>query len=268
MSDERVAILHRERLQVQLERQTARNEALLRQAAIQATALSIIRGLSEVLAQPKDVTEILGDVLVHCLDAAGLSTGLLYVAEPGGHRLQAQFGVPAGRKGDAEVAFGHPELIWRIVNEREPVALSLGSADLDGETRDFLARLGHSSALILPFVVLGETFGELVLASDSHDLSDSAWIGFARNLALQFGQTVALGQSLSASPLRKAATGPSWNRPTMRSSSSASTTTSSRRTAKPSGCSDGPERRSSGGTTTTSWFPRSARTPRSASTNS
>ena len=35
-----------------------------------------------------------------------------------------------------------------------------------------------------------------MLASESHDLSESSWIGFARSLALQFGQTVALGQSL------------------------------------------------------------------------
>ncbi len=63
--------------------------------------------------------------------------------------------------------------------------------------REFLTRLGHSSALVVPFVVLGQTFGELVLASDSHDLSENAWTGFARSLALQFGQTVALGQSLS-----------------------------------------------------------------------
>src|SRR5438552_11511152 len=41
----------------------------------------IIRGLSKVLAQPADVPELLGDVLVHCLDAAGLSTGLLYMAD-------------------------------------------------------------------------------------------------------------------------------------------------------------------------------------------
>ncbi|PYQ50625.1 MAG: hypothetical protein DMF78_15225 [Acidobacteria bacterium] len=152
-----VTALHRERLQVQLERQTARNEDLLRQAAIQATALSIIRGLSEVLAQPRDVPQILGDVLVHCLDAAGLSTGLLYMAEPGGeHRLQAHFGIPAERKADAEALFGHPHLMRRIAESGKPVAL----------------------------------------ASDSQDLSEESWIGFARSLALQFGQTVALGQSL------------------------------------------------------------------------
>ncbi len=196
-SDERVTALHRERLQVQLDRQTARNETLLREAAIQAAALSVIRCVSEVLAHPRDVPEILGDVLVDCLDAAGLSTGLLYVAEPGGlHRLQASFGVPAGRKADAETCFGHPEVIRRIVEAGQTAALSSSVETADGEVRDFLARLGHSSVLILPFVVLGEPFGELVLASDSHDLSERAWLGFAHSLALQFGQTVALGQSV------------------------------------------------------------------------
>ena len=197
VSDERVAALHQERLQVQLERQTARNEALLRQAAIQAAALSVVRGLSEVLAEPKGVTQILGDVLVHCLDAAGLSTGLLYVAEPGGrHRLQAQFGIAADRRADAEACFGKLEMIRRIVEGRQPVAFSSSAEATDEESRDFLARLGYSSALVMPFVVLGETYGELVLASDSLDLTESAWSAFARGLALQFGQTVALGQSL------------------------------------------------------------------------
>jgi PAS domain S-box-containing protein len=194
---ETVLALHHDRLRVQLERQAARNETLLRQGAIQATALSIIRGLSEVLAQPKDITQILADVLVHCLDAAGLSTGLLYSMEADGrHRLQALFGVPIGLRVDAEGCFGHPELMQKAVEERQSIALSTRLPDTTPETRDFLARLGHTSALILPFVVLGETYGELVLASDSHDLADSAWIGFARSLALQFGQTVALGQSL------------------------------------------------------------------------
>ncbi len=44
---------------------------------------------------------------------------------------------------------------------------------------------------------MGETFGVLVLASDHQDLSDSSWLGFAGSLAVQFGQTVALGQSLN-----------------------------------------------------------------------
>jgi PAS domain S-box-containing protein len=194
LSDEGLALLHGERLRVQLEHQVARNEILLRQAAVQATALSLMRGLSEVLAQPKDLTGLLGDVLVHCLDAAGLSVGLLYMVEPDGrHRLHGQFGVPKEARGDAEACFGHPELLRRILDASEPVALGAGDV---GDTTDFLSRLGHRSALVVPFAAQGQPFGELVLASDSQELTESPWIAFARSISAQFGQTAALGHSI------------------------------------------------------------------------
>jgi two-component system cell cycle sensor histidine kinase/response regulator CckA len=197
-SGEALDTLHRERIQAQLERQTARNELLVRQAAIQATALSVIRGLSATLAQPDQASRVIGDVLVHCLDATGLSTGVLYLRGPDGrYRVEAQFGVPAERRSEAEECFGHAALIGRIVESGQPAAFSFGSPDAAAEGRFFLSRLGQASVLLVPFVVLGESFGILLLASDTHDLAEQAWIGFARSLAAQFGQTVALGQSLT-----------------------------------------------------------------------
>jgi two-component system, cell cycle sensor histidine kinase and response regulator CckA len=201
-----LSALHRQRLQAQLERQAAQNRALLRQAGIQATALALMRSLSEVLGQPANVPEVIGDVLVQCLDAAGLSTGLLYLVEAEScYRLQAHSGIAAAARVDAETCFGHPELIHAIVASGRPAALSAASAagaaalgDSDpGAGAEFLARMGRPSALVVPFVVMGETFGVLVLASDHQDLSDSSWLGFAGSLAVQFGQTVALGQSLN-----------------------------------------------------------------------
>jgi hypothetical protein len=190
--------LHRERLQVQLDRQMAGNKVLAERAAIQAAALSVMRGLSQALAHPKEAPKVVGDVLVYCLDATGLSTGLLYVMGAGGRpRLEAQFGISADRKADAEDSFGHADLIHRIVETGQPAAFSSGTDVANLEARDFLSRLGHSSALMIPFMVLAESFGVLVLASDTHDLSKSTWMGFAGNLATQFGQTVALGQSLT-----------------------------------------------------------------------
>ncbi|HYL06692.1 MAG TPA: response regulator [Thermoanaerobaculia bacterium] len=188
-----LAVLYRQRVQAQLERQTAENRALLRQAGIQATALALMRSLSEVLGQPANVPEVIGDVLVQCLDAAGLSTGLLYMAEAEHRfRLQAHSGIGAGMREDAEACFGHPELIQEIAASGRPTPLPAAGAGAD-----FLARLGRSSALVVPFVVMGETFGVLVLASEHQDLSDSSWLGFAGSLAVQFGQTVALGLSLN-----------------------------------------------------------------------
>jgi PAS domain S-box-containing protein len=206
-----LAALHRQRVQAQLERQSSQNRALLRQAGIQATALALMRSLSEVLGQPANVPEVIGDVLVQCLDAAGLSTGLLYLVEgENRYRLQAHSGIVAAMREDAEACFGHPEIIHAIVASGKPAALAAaatgtvgaaGAPDVPGvgagAAADFLTRLGRPSALVVPFVVMGETFGVLVLASDHQDLSDSSWFGFAGSLAVQFGQTVALGQSLN-----------------------------------------------------------------------
>jgi PAS domain S-box-containing protein len=203
-----LAALHRQRVQAQLDRQTAHNRELQRQAGIQATVLALMRSLTEVLEQPANVTEVIGDVLVECLDAAGLSTGLLYLAEAENrYRLHAHCGIADGMREDAESCFGHPELIHAITGSGKPVALAspdapgaaAGAADgaRAGGHGDFLARLGRAYALVVPFVVMGKIFGVLVLASDHQELSDPSWLGFAGSLAVQFGQTVALGQSLN-----------------------------------------------------------------------
>ncbi len=194
-----VTTRHRERLQIQLERQVVRNEALIRQGAIQAAALSVMRGLAEALSRPRDLPGILADVLVHCLDSAGLSIGLLYIAEPGGaFRLQAQAGLATETRKEAAVCFGHPEMLRRILAAGEPLAYDAGRAELpEPALLEIASRLSSQSLLTVPFAVENKPFGVLLLASDSHNLVESAWLGFARALAVQFGQTVSLGQSLS-----------------------------------------------------------------------
>jgi two-component system, cell cycle sensor histidine kinase and response regulator CckA len=192
-----VSALHGERIQIQLERQVARNEALLRQGAIQAAALSVVRGLAAALSSPAELPSILADVLVHCLDAAGLSTGVLYLVGPDGRlRVQAQAGVPLGAREQASSCFGHPEILERVLAGGEPYSYSVAKAPA-ADLRDLAARLAQTSGLIIPFVVEQERLGVLLLAADSQDLSESVWTGFARALAVQFGQTIALGQSLS-----------------------------------------------------------------------
>jgi two-component system cell cycle sensor histidine kinase/response regulator CckA len=215
----KLATLRRQRVQAQLEHQTAQNRELQRHSRIQATLLELMRCLTEVLGQPTNVTEVIGEVLVGCLDAAGLSAGLLYLVEAENrYRLHAHCGISAGMLEDAEACFGHPELIHAIAGTCQPAALALPgaagaaadaadgatagrqdrSAEAGGAAADFLTRLGRAYALVVPFVVMGKTFGVLVLASDDQEFSqDPSWLGFARTLAVQFGQTVALGQSLN-----------------------------------------------------------------------
>src|SRR5258706_8028039 len=190
--------LHKERLQIQLERQIERNDALVRQGAIQAAALSVVRGLAEALAKPRDLASVLGDVLVHCLDATGLSTGLLYlVSDDGTLQLRAQAGLPADARVAATAGFGHPEVLRRALEGTDPIAFSLGGEGAaDPGLRALTEKLGRTSVLVIPFVVAQEPVGVLLLAADAQDFSERAWIGFASTPARQFGPTIAGGQSL------------------------------------------------------------------------
>jgi PAS domain S-box-containing protein len=193
-----LALLHKERVQVQLVRQVARNDALQRQGAIQGAALSVVRGLAEALAHPRDLASVLGDVLVHCLDASGLSTGLLYLASGDGKlRLSAQAGLSAEARAAAAAGFGHLEVLRRALDGGQPIAFFSGSSrDADPGLEELARSLGQASALVIPFVVAGERVGVLLLAADSLDLSEPGWLAFAGTLAVQFGQTIAVGQSL------------------------------------------------------------------------
>jgi PAS domain S-box-containing protein len=192
-----LAALHAERLQAQLEKQVVRNEALIRQGAVQAAALSVVRGLALALASPRDVATVLADVLVHCLDAAGLSTGALYLLAPGGElRLRAQAGLPSAALKQAAECFGRADLLQSALARGEPSAHVFASED-DPRLRQLGRELGRTSGLIVPFLANGEPVGVLILAAESQDLSEPAWMGFARALAEQFGQTIALGRHLA-----------------------------------------------------------------------
>ena len=197
MSTDALDALHKQRVKVQLEAQLARNEALLRQEAIQAAALSVVRALATVLAKPEDLAGVLGDVLVHCLDATGLSTGLLYLpGADGSLQLKAQAGLPSNARADAAACFGTPDLLRRTLDAGDPVGCCTAVPGQPPELRELAERLGRAFVLLIPFVVAEERIGLLVLASDSQNLSEPAWTGFARALAAQFGQTIAVGRSL------------------------------------------------------------------------
>ena len=183
-------------LRRQMDRQLADNQRLAERTSIQAAALCVIGALAHALAKPHEIASQLGDILIHCLEAVGLSTGILYLRQPDGSvRLNVVTGLPDAAHAEATGAFGHPELL-APGPDGEPRALS--RATDDPAAVDFLSRFGHASALVVPFVVVGRHYGSLVLGSDEHDLADDAWRTFGRALAAQFGQAVALGETTAA----------------------------------------------------------------------
>ena len=174
-----------------------KSEEAVRREALQAAAMSFLAAMSAGLTRSKDVTHVLGDVLVHCLDAAGLSTGFLYLADGEGRiTLRTATGLGKALRADAETLFGHDELLRAVLARGVPLALVAGTdAGVGGE--EVLERLAQRSVLLVPFVVGGEALGVLVLASNTEDLWARGWLSFGRTLALQFGQSVALAQSLA-----------------------------------------------------------------------
>jgi PAS domain S-box-containing protein len=195
---ETLAALHRQRLKAQLDLETARGRALQVQFNVQSIALALVKSLADVLRKPFDTPSAIGEALVQCLDAAGLSTGLLYRIESANrYRLHALAGVPIDQRPDAQSCFGHPELLHWILRAARPVALQAGTPGIPTGTSDLLRRLGHSSALGVPFYVLGKSFGVLLLAADTQNLATGTWLEFADSLAAQLGEAMALGQSLS-----------------------------------------------------------------------
>jgi two-component system cell cycle sensor histidine kinase/response regulator CckA len=160
--------------------------------------LEALGNLAELLAHPRDVPRVLGEVLAQCLDGTGFASGLLYLAEPGGvYRLGGEFGLAPAFRAEAVSFFAHPDLLRRVVDSGRSLLLLPGAPEAEPGGDDFLARLGRASALVVPLVVLGHTFGALLLASDERDLADEVWLDFGRGLAAQLGQTLALGQSLT-----------------------------------------------------------------------
>lgn len=163
-------------------------------SSFQSAALSLMSAMSEVLSRPAEGAAVVGDVLVHCLDAFGVASGVLYLRSAGGElRFHSQAGLSSLARERAAAVFGAPEVLGRL--SAEPRTLLAGFCD-PAEER-FLRGLGHEAALLIPFVILGQSRGTLILGSDQETLKASEWQTFARALGSQLGQVVALGQAVS-----------------------------------------------------------------------
>jgi PAS domain S-box-containing protein len=178
------------RIAHQLERQASLGAGLARQVSLQATALSVLGGLSESLARQLDPENALADTLAECLDAAGLSVGaVLLRAGDGQLNVKAQVGSPIERDWTA-----HSEVLLLAI-QRGGVMIPSQEAGHNGES--LLAALGVTSALAVPIVARDEALGLLVLASNHADLAGSAGEAFvraARSVSMQLGQALALSR--------------------------------------------------------------------------
>jgi two-component system cell cycle sensor histidine kinase/response regulator CckA len=182
----------------QLERQSAQNEQLAARYQHLASALSVLGATSEALAigQPSD--DAIRDTLYRCIDAAGISAGIIYLCgDAGGMRVHTVVGYRHDAGGEADQCFGHPEFLETAC--QSGASLRVPS---DGVPRaaagDFLSRLGFRNALIMPIAFMNERLGSVLLASNARTLLESDWTGFAKILAGQVGQAIALSRAFNS----------------------------------------------------------------------
>jgi two-component system, cell cycle sensor histidine kinase and response regulator CckA len=192
---------HHDRVLRQLERQAALNAAYAHRSSMHASMLSAVAGISEALTHRHSIEDALPDILGSLLDASGVSRGALFLQPAQGLHDSDTAGAPALR---ASLGFSPPvaqalheycgvrSLFERVRAARVPIVLEVGG---DEDARALLAGIEAQSGLLIPLVASEECLGVLLLASNARDLTERDWIPFARTMAVQVGQALALNRA-------------------------------------------------------------------------
>lgn len=187
---------HFQRVLRQIERQAVRNVTLAERNARLTAELAALVGISEVLTQVRDARAAAREILARCLEAGGVSKGILYLDGPeDALRLAAALGFPESRQAELDGFFGHAALLRQLAAEKSVVAVPSDAIPADA-AREILERSGLASLLVAAVPVHAQAAGALVLGSDAGELDAGVGAGFARTVAVQIGQALALTSAL------------------------------------------------------------------------
>jgi CheY-like chemotaxis protein len=186
------------RTMVQLERQAAAAASARQQCATLSAELAVLNAISEAITQDTDIDVVLREILAACCDAAGVSSGALYIVMPGGSFRNVMVGTHTGRHDDGTDAFlGDGSRLRRFIDDRKAALLS--SASGDPEFRAWLQRSGLQSALVVPLQHKDDMLGALVMMSEGADLGGDDRLLFAEAVAHQVSVALALTQAFEDS---------------------------------------------------------------------
>jgi len=188
---------HALRVVRQLERQVALNAGLAQRCAVQTAEISMLCGVADALARNTDADAALRDVLANCLDAAGISRGALFLADDTGTPVLRHAVGYGGRDLEGlRSFFGHADVLHQAFDGE--LALVVPSpAVTEAKSQALLAASGLSTLLVVPLVAAGARLGVLFVGSSRTDVTGTDQVAFARTLAAQVGQTVALAMSFA-----------------------------------------------------------------------
>jgi CheY-like chemotaxis protein len=195
---ESVAAAHLHRVIRQLERQVAVNAGLAQRSSLQAAELSVLGGISDALARGGDIDAALAEVLAACLDAGGLSLGVLYVrAQEGAFEVRALAGYSGEHAAQVRDLFGHGALLDAALARGDVTLVPSAHVD-DDAARAFLDDAGFASAMLVPILYRNERVGVLLMGARGKQLEGGEWATFAHTVANQLGQAIALARAFAA----------------------------------------------------------------------
>lgn len=187
---------HIRRLIWQLERQINANTELAQRCSLQSAQLNLLRGVADSLTQRKNLDIVLHEVLGSCLDAAGISKGVLYLKDKNADTLSPQqlVGYTNNEKEALTDLFGQPELLADVMERQEIVQLP--SEKFPPERMEYLLKhAGVNSGLIIPLISMSECLGVLFLGSNTNNIANTESMVFARTLGVHIAQTLALAET-------------------------------------------------------------------------
>jgi CheY-like chemotaxis protein len=194
---------HAQRLIQRLERFVTVQAGLEQRYAVQSAELALLGAIADALTRSADADVTLRDIFAATLDAAGISSGALFLTDDDGTLvLRHSLGYELA-DGAAEF-FGESALLANAVESTVP--LSIPSAAVSGTvTRALLATAKVASMQIVPIVLDGKGVGALVLGSRANDLPSEGVIAFARAIGSQIVQSLALVRAFEQRKLAEAA---------------------------------------------------------------
>ena len=158
--------------------------------ALQTAKLALLGGIADALTRSADPVATLRDIFASTIDAAGISSGALFLAaDDGTLALRQSLGYELAD--GAEGFFGASALLVNAIESKAP--LSIPSALVsDDVSRALLATARATSILIVPIVMDDKGVGALVLGSRGNDLLSEGVAAFARAIGSQIVQSLAL----------------------------------------------------------------------------
>jgi PAS domain S-box-containing protein len=189
---DRLRMEHAHRTFWQLERQIRQNASLAQRCTLQATQLSVLAGVAEALAQNRAIEDVLGDVLAACLDMAGISKGILYIADNDGSlALEHHIGFTDEEVLRLRTMLGHESLFMDVARSGK-VSVVPSESFPPEITRMLLDETRVTSLLVVPVVWSGDVYGVMLLGARDADVTGPDALAFARVLGSQMGQAINL----------------------------------------------------------------------------